>query len=183
MPRRRPREDDYDDDDIVPRTFKRNKKRARKSPGYLVPLLIGGSVLGLVALVGVVAAFVSATRSNGGGPAPPELQGTWKVVSIERNRTGTDGLPPDRVVFAGDVLTTHYANGARYNQPIRVNPNRDPKELDIIDKGFTYPAIYKIEGDTLTVCINEIFFSRPREFSGRGLSGSGGVVKYKRITP
>jgi uncharacterized protein (TIGR03067 family) len=115
-------------------------------------------------------------------PKARTLQGTWEVVSIELNgRRQADPLPVQKIVIAGNLMTTHLASGRKLRSQIRVDARRTPMEIDLRSAGRTYPGIYKIEGDTLTICINETGAARPVAFSSVGTVGSGGVTTYRFV--
>jgi uncharacterized protein (TIGR03067 family) len=119
------------------------------------------------------------------GPvAPPKtrtLQGVWLIVTIEHNGRTEQGRDGARIIISGKKMTSHFAGGRRVVSEIRVDDTREPKEIDIVSAGRVYPGIYRIEGDTLRICINETGAARPQAFSAAGLVGSGGMTTYKFV--
>jgi uncharacterized protein (TIGR03067 family) len=99
--------------------------------------------------------------------APAELQGRWKLVSLEVNGTTSDftgGQPRwlikgNQVLYGGDEI-------ARLTAPASAEPK-------IIDLGFlgskkVYEGIYQVDKDTLKICVNrqtEGVKERPDGFS------------------
>jgi uncharacterized protein (TIGR03067 family) len=62
-----------------------------------------------------------------------------------------------------------------------VDDSREPREIDVVSGGRVYPGIYRIDGDALTICVNETGAPRPRAFSTAGLIGSGGMTTYRFV--
>jgi len=81
------------------------------------------------------------------------LQGEWKVVSLDLRGKKSEGKRMKPLVVKGNEWTG--LAGAKLTIK-RIDPSKNPKELDLIleVKGTQglYPAIYKLEGDTLTFC-------------------------------
>jgi RNA polymerase sigma-70 factor (ECF subfamily) len=88
------------------------------------------------------------------------LQGTWRAVSLRHS--GSDEPKADigkaslRLTFAADKVTVHLA-GQSKEGTYQLNPGRTPREIDIIIQGEkgSGDGIYKIEGDTLTLCLQD----------------------------
>src|SRR5438874_1107757 len=130
-------------------------------------------VVGIVA----VAALVFANLA-GGGDAKKDLdmmQGKWTVQSIKES----DGKnPPDEalkdleVIVKDDTMKIMLVPKAETLDAfkMKLDPAKKPKAIDFThtegpDKGKTELGIYKIEGDTLTVCVNDFDKERPSAFA------------------
>jgi RNA polymerase sigma factor (sigma-70 family) len=95
------------------------------------------------------------------------LQGTWTVQSVEASgsqasRERTKGA---MVIFAGDQITT--VEGGRSHAGIfTLVPTKTPKQLYIRIKGKEQVgAIYRFEGETLTLCVSETSQDPPKGFT------------------
>jgi uncharacterized protein (TIGR03067 family) len=117
------------------------------------------------------------------------LEGTWSLVSVEINAQplSMDKLKDSRLVVKG-VSYSFRLGDARLAMTYKLDPGKSPKTLDLTltegpDKGKTYHAIYRLEGDTLTICRSvEPDKERPTEFAT--MPGSGlMLVVWKRDKP
>jgi uncharacterized protein (TIGR03067 family) len=120
-----------------------------------------GVTAGVVALALAALAADEAPKK-----APADLQGTWKLVSIEANgmtREFGDNTPRlvikgDQVRYAGEPLAT-----------LKADPGTTPKCLDLnfLSPKNSYEGIYAVDKDTLKVCLSlptEGAKERPQEF-------------------
>jgi uncharacterized protein (TIGR03067 family) len=150
----------------------------------------------MVRLVLMIVMFAGAL---GGGHARPadktaetELEGKWEAVSlvvdgeepIEENKKLLKG---QQIEFRGGKLIflrdgKPRAGGAT----VRIDPTTTPKQIDMTydpsdGKGLGGPTvngIYKLEGDTLTICYAGRGEDRPTEFASRpGTKGSLSVQR------
>ncbi len=115
-------------------------------------------------------------------PAPPtaareanrretlNLKGTWSSMQMIENRM-IGGVPqppkPFKLIWSidRDMITTTGEEGfAEHTYRFTIDPNQMPKTIDLnwLNGDLTIHGIYKLEGDTLTVC--EGFKQRPKEF-------------------
>jgi uncharacterized protein (TIGR03067 family) len=85
---------------------------------------------------------------------PADLQGCWKLVSVE-----ADGKPADplgggqpRWVVKGDAVSYGGAELAR----LTADPAASPRALDLkfVSPDRVYEGVYAVEKDTLRVCLN-----------------------------
>jgi len=102
------------------------------------------------------------------------LQGTWKIVNLE-----IDGqpMPPGdaQVVVSGSSFTTT-GMGAKYQGTMRVDTSVVPHTLDMVfsagpEEGNTNRGIFKVDGDTWTLCLNMPGGKRPAAFATKPGSG------------
>jgi uncharacterized protein (TIGR03067 family) len=100
-------------------------------------------------------------------------QGTWSAVSGE---SSGENLPPQslanvKVVVEGVRFVLHRGQGKEAEMSFTINPAENPKALDGTPvsgnaKGKTLPGIYRIEEDTLTICLNPLLGgARPNSFT------------------
>jgi uncharacterized protein (TIGR03067 family) len=90
------------------------------------------------------------TAEFGGQPFPDEIRKMMKLVLKDGEYTVTVGDKPDR-------------------GKVKLDSSAKPKAMDVEgtegpNKGKTLPAIYKLSGDTLTICYNLGGKERPTEF-------------------
>jgi uncharacterized protein (TIGR03067 family) len=101
----------------------------------------------------VVLALGSLAADEAAKKGPPDLQGTWKLVSISANgeerRMFDDNTPRwvvkgDQVRYGGEPLAT-----------LKADPETTPKCLDLhfLSPAQEFEGVYKVDKDTLTVCL------------------------------
>jgi RNA polymerase sigma factor (sigma-70 family) len=128
-------------------------------------LKTAGGILALVGLVTVLVLFWPPAQK----PRTDQelLQGTWKVSKV---LFGGQEVPKEDIdmIFVGDQFTVR-AKGAANTATFRLNPTKDPKEIDVVflALGVTWPGIYRLEGDHLLLCMNTQGRERPADFTGR----------------
>jgi RNA polymerase sigma factor (sigma-70 family) len=125
----------------------------------VVALGLGGGTLGVWLRAREPAAEKKADKPR---TDREQIQGTWKVVSGKFN--GQD--PPDEEArrikaatweFTADKIIVKTGGEAR-ESTYKLDPTAKPRQIDVAypgkgaEKGETIPAIYSLEGDTLTIC-------------------------------
>jgi len=124
-------------------------------------------------IVALIATVVSGQDAN---KELDELQGVWVMSSREVN-----GKPYDNTRFKltikGDQwkVTRPDDDVAVKLETIKIDPSKSPKTIDL----GNWPGIYKLEGDTLTLCRSAYVTNaaRPKEFSSLNLNE---IVVWKR---
>jgi uncharacterized protein (TIGR03067 family) len=149
----------------------------------------------LVAFVPLSLASADDAAEKGVKAELEKLKGKWKQFSVE-----TDGK--ERILpAAADVVVT--IDGDKWKtvnrvtateSPFEIDPSQTPKAMDRVlqatagaAKGVVDKCIYKLDGDTPTVCSGNTRMigvaidgkaERPKEFK---TVGGGWIVVYKRI--
>jgi uncharacterized protein (TIGR03067 family) len=100
------------------------------------------------------------------------VEGTWQLVEGE---IGGNKFPP--AVAKGIKLTLspgkYVVNAESKDEgTVKYFPDASPKAMEVTgtdgpNKGKTFPAIYELKGDTLTVCYDLSGKARPTEFKSK----------------
>ena len=108
------------------------------------------AVVGLALLAGSAAARADDTPGKG----PAELQGCWKLVSVEAGGKAGDpvGGGQPRWVVKGDTVYYGGEPAIRFT----ADPTTSPRVIDLKfrDPERVYEGVYAVEKDTLKVCLN-----------------------------
>ncbi|HZT81649.1 MAG TPA: TIGR03067 domain-containing protein [Gemmataceae bacterium] len=147
-----------------------------------------GRFFGLSIAAGLLLAAAAAADEEGKGDKD-SLEGTWSLVSVEINKQplAMEKLKEARLVVKGKDYSFKLGD-MRLELTHKMYPDRKPKAMDMTvtegpDKGKTLHAIYKLEGDTLTICRHTLLDKpRPTEFATKPDSGLMLIV-WKRIKP
>jgi uncharacterized protein (TIGR03067 family) len=88
-----------------------------------------------------------------------KLKGHWKLVSEVDSGQNIPADPTELFIFHGNNLLNRVGLKILDEFELKVNPTKKPKEMDLIpfkepNKGIPSPAIYKMEGNKLTICVN-----------------------------
>jgi len=105
------------------------------------------------------------------------LQGEWIMVSSERDG---EKVPEERIktfkrTVTGNKFTVTWEgeDGAHtVSGVMTIDPTQKPKTVDVLftegpSKDKTFQAIYKVEGDTFTICLGKPDEGRPPDFDSK----------------
>jgi uncharacterized protein (TIGR03067 family) len=112
-----------------------------------------------------------------------KLQGEWTMVSMEtRGRKFPDEEVGRYKLTIKDDQWIVTSGSQETKQAIKIDPSKDPKTLDLTfkvgDQERLSRGIYKLEGDTLTLCRTQGERERPKEF--KTTNETAIVVVWKR---
>jgi uncharacterized protein (TIGR03067 family) len=102
------------------------------------------------------------------------IQGTWAVASAQRGGKAVDmaaeGHIPKEFVFDGEKVTLR-AGERTHEGSFKLDPDAKPKSITLTSKedaGRTIVAAYRLEGDTLTLCVDEANMQeQPKELASK----------------
>ncbi len=103
------------------------------------------------------------------------LQGVWKVTASEQGgeRVPADDIKDLFLIFQGEAIQIREGGKAEVRFAFALAPTKSPKEIDLTiqvgpNKGKVDRAIYRLDGDNLSICIqSDRDAPRPREFATR----------------
>jgi uncharacterized protein (TIGR03067 family) len=104
------------------------------------------------------------------------LQGTWRVTALEIDgRAELAALPDAMITVRGSEFETH-GMGDDYSGTIELVAGKTPNAFDLVftagpPAGKRNRGIYKLDGDTWTICLATRGDSRPKRFATRADSG------------
>jgi len=108
-------------------------------------------ILGLTLVVGA-----PALKPPAKAPSPPSLVGEWEfVVEVEGGKP-EPGSPGQTLVFAADgMFLAHQDGQCEGAGTYETDPSADLPAVDLVEHGVggTMRGIWKVEGDTLTMCL------------------------------
>jgi uncharacterized protein (TIGR03067 family) len=118
---------------------------------------------------------------------PAKLQGSWVVVSAQRDGKAADDLKGHQLTLAGDKFVIKSRDGKLlYQGTYQVDTSRKPATIDFRHtegalKGKTWKGIFALEGDTLKESDNAPNPDRDRPKDFKAAAGSGCVaIVFKR---
>ena len=133
------------------------------------------------AFLALALAFAPAPFPKPGKPAAGQddlkaLQGTWSTVRRTSGGREVKSAGEVTVVIAGSTLK-YLVNGmVRTEWAITLDATKDPRVLDRTriggaTKGVVLRGIYRLDGDTLTICYRQRVgeAERPTSFAGSGI--------------
>lgn len=107
-----------------------------------------------------------------------KMQGEWKVEKAvwHGEEEAADVRLKRTVWFDGSTLTVRAGNRVLKSE-VTVDPSKKPAAIDITPSGEkTLLGIYKIDGDMLSLCWNEL--GRPGTFESSGKNEDPGLVLF-----
>jgi uncharacterized protein (TIGR03067 family) len=113
-----------------------------------------------------------------------KLQGEWTLVSTEvggKMRPDTVNAVSKLTISGNQWVVTYRDFASNARATIAIDPSKHPKTIDLTfrgSEGLPARGIYKLEGDTLTVCYNAtVGGERPKEFKSTQEMGVLDVFK------
>jgi len=127
-----------------------------------------------IGLLAASSAFADERKPGG----KESLEGTWKLTSVEINAQSLsmEKLQAARLTVKGPKYSL-VLDDSRLEMTHVLLADKQPKAMDLTivegpEKGMVYYAIYKLEGDTFTVCRNiKPGMDRPAEFATKPDTG------------
>jgi uncharacterized protein (TIGR03067 family) len=132
----------------------------------------------------VVVLIAAATPAQDAKKELDKLQGEWTMVSLEQRgkKVPEETAKQHKLTIKGDEWTVRAGDGPENKVTFKIDPSKDPKTIDmtfkVADREIPSQGIYKLEGDTLTLCRTAGNLERPKEF--KTTEKAGILVVWKR---
>src|SRR6516225_3137308 len=139
----------------------------------VVLLAVTAAVVGAGVCARLALADKPAVANKDKAPKDEEkILGTWALVSYEEGgqKAPEERIKDGKVIFAADGKLTAKLGEREQEFTYQLDPAKKPKEFSITDdKDRTALGIYKLDGDTLTVCFARPVpgADRPTEFASK----------------
>jgi uncharacterized protein (TIGR03067 family) len=129
---------------------------------------------------GASGAVVVATETAVSLDDRERLQGSWSVISAERNGCEAPDILDHQLVVDGDAFAIRSNGDTLHEGTITLGPTHDPHTIDFtIAKstlsGKAWRGIYQFEGDLLRICDNAVDTQKPRPAGFTTTADSGCV--------
>jgi len=117
------------------------------------------------------------------------LDGTWSVVSAERDGRPVEDLKTHRLTFHAREFVIRRDRETVYQGTFATDRGKKPAWIDFLNtagqaKGQSWRGIYLLEGDSLKIVDNAPDVSKPRPTAFATSPGSGLVMLvFKRVEP
>ena len=114
-----------------------------------------------------------------------QLQGTWSLVSLERDGVAAPLAKEAVRVITDDKYVMTLKPGVTIEGTFTIDPGAKPKGMETTPSSGPYKdkallGIYEIDGDTLKICYALPAKPRPTEFTSK--EGSGWILSvHKRV--
>jgi uncharacterized protein (TIGR03067 family) len=115
-----------------------------------------------------------------------KLQGEWTMVSLEENgmKVADETAKQYKLtVKENQWIVTRSGKEGFAKVTFKIDPTKDPKTIDLTyktgDKESVSQGIYKLAGDTLTLCRTDSKAERPKQFKIRDKLDT--LVVWKRV--
>ncbi|HEV3142618.1 MAG TPA: TIGR03067 domain-containing protein [Gemmataceae bacterium] len=116
-----------------------------------------------------------------------KLQGEWTIVSMETRgkKSSDDEIKGHTLTVKGDQWTFKTGNGRASTAKVKIDDSKNPKQIDLTfqagAKQGPSRGIFKLEGDTMTLCRTRGDIPRPEEF--KTTESAGLLVVWKKVAP
>jgi uncharacterized protein (TIGR03067 family) len=139
-------------------------------------------------LLGLIVVGLMASRESKADDAKNELEGTWVMVSVERDGREIRPQTNLKMIYTGDKFVLKAGDDVVVAGTVKLDTTKKPKAVDTTytegpNTGQTLKGIYEVDGDTAKFCrAGAPDQDRPTEFKTK--AGSGGLFSvYKRAKP
>jgi uncharacterized protein (TIGR03067 family) len=135
-------------------------------------VLLAVSLVVTGVVVGARRVLADRPAAAGTDEAPKDeekIVGTWAVESYVEGgqKMPEEALQQTKVILAADGKMTAKQGEREQEFTYKLDPAKKPKEIEVTnDRGQTVFGIYKLDGDTLTVCVARRG-ERPTEFASK----------------
>jgi uncharacterized protein (TIGR03067 family) len=135
-------------------------------------------------LTGLTAGGLTAEgRKDDKGDGRKALEGTWTIVSAERDGKKVEGnVAAATVVFDGDKYKILAGDKAVEEGTFTADASKTPNRIDVTvttgeDKGKKWHGVYELEGDTLRAVVGPTDKDRPTKLADPAAGTRGFTLK------
>jgi uncharacterized protein (TIGR03067 family) len=132
----------------------------------------------------VILLIAAATPAQDPKKELDKLQGEWTMVSLEQKgkKASDEAVKVYKLTIKEDQWIVTTSTGGESKMTFKIDPSKDPKTIDFTfksgNKDIVSRGIYKLAGDTLTLCRTTGDTDRPKEFKTTAVAGV--LVEWKR---
>jgi uncharacterized protein (TIGR03067 family) len=140
-------------------------------------------ILTLACMAGLLLAAPAPDKKDPTKEDQEKIQGTWKVEAGEIGGVkNPDRLLKIQLVFSGEKIVSKSGDDEKEKGTFQLDATPKFKTIDVRTDDQLVHGIYKLDGDTLTICLDESGEARPAEFASKEGSKVALVI-LKRVKP